>query len=281
MIFPENIGQNLSIDEVSLSQGELYTFVSNKDGKGKQGSIVASIRGTLTQDIVNVLDKIPLALRQIVKEVTMDMANNMESAAAQSFPDAQLVTDRFHVIKLAIEALQHLRIKYRWEELDKENIAIELAKKQGQKYKPEILSTGDTPKQLLARSRYILAKKPYEWTISQQKRAALLFSRYPMLKTGYYHILEFRNIYEVKYKDDAELLFIKWIKKTNELNIKEFNTVANSITNNLNNILNFFTNRNTNAYAESFNAKIKLFRANLRGVIDTQFFLFRLMKLFA
>jgi transposase len=46
-------------------------------------------------------------------------------------------------------------------------------------------------------------------------------------------------------------------------------------------ILNFFEYRNTNANAESFNAKIKLFRANLRGVTDVRFFLFRLEKLFA
>ncbi len=45
--------------------------------------------------------------------------------------------------------------------------------------------------------------------------------------------------------------------------------------------VNFFNNRNTNANAESFNAKIKLFRANLRGVTDTEFFLSRLHKLFA
>ncbi|MBC7587817.1 MAG: transposase, partial [Chitinophagaceae bacterium] len=38
---------------------------------------------------------------------------------------------------------------------------------------------------------------------------------------------------------------------------------------------------NTNANAESFNSKIKLFRANQRGVVDTKFFLFRLQKLFA
>ena len=42
-----------------------------------------------------------------------------------------------------------------------------------------------------------------------------------------------------------------------------------------------FNNFNTNANAESFNSKIKLFRANLRGVVDTKFFLFRLTKLFA
>ena len=46
-------------------------------------------------------------------------------------------------------------------------------------------------------------------------------------------------------------------------------------------VLNFFNNRSTNAFAESFNAKIKQFRAQLRGVIDIKFFFFRLMKLYA
>ena len=45
--------------------------------------------------------------------------------------------------------------------------------------------------------------------------------------------------------------------------------------------LNFFVNRATNAFAESFNAKIKAFRASLRGVTDIRFFLFRLTRLYA
>ncbi|MDR2834619.1 MAG: transposase, partial [Bacteroidales bacterium] len=48
-------------------------------------------------------------------------------------------------------------------------------------------------------------------------------------------------------------------------NLTYFYTVANSVKNHLETILNFFHNRLTNANAESFNAKIKLFRANLRG----------------
>ena len=46
-------------------------------------------------------------------------------------------------------------------------------------------------------------------------------------------------------------------------------------------ILNYFVNRSTNAFAESFAAKIKAFRAQLRGVTDLKFFLYRLTKLFA
>ena len=45
--------------------------------------------------------------------------------------------------------------------------------------------------------------------------------------------------------------------------------------------LKFVVGRSTNANAESFNSKIKGFRANLRGVTDVNFFLFRLEKLFA
>jgi transposase len=281
MLFPQNVGEYLSIDEVSLSQGELYTFVTNKNGKGKRGTMVASIKGTLTKDIVAVLEKLPLELRKTVKEVTLDMANNMESAARQSFPEAKLVTDRFHVVRLATEALQHIRVKYRWEELDIENNAIEEAKKQGKKYKSVELANGDTPKQLLARCRYIIAKKPNEWTKSQKQRALILFNRYPILATAYRHVLDFRYIYEGKSQTLAKERFMGWIYRTNELKIKEFNTVANTVKFNLNNILNFFINRNTNANAESFNSKIKLFRANLRGVTDTKFFLFRIQKLYA
>jgi transposase len=281
LLFPENIGEHLSIDEVSLSQGELYTFVTNKKGKGKKGSLVASIKGTLTKDIVSVLSKLPLELRKTVKEVTLDMANNMESAARQSFPLSKLVTDRFHVIRLVVEGLQHLRVKHRWKELDIENNAISEAKKHGKKFKSKELENGDTPKQLLARSRYIIMQKPNEWTESQQQRASILFDRYPTLKTAYYLALEFRNIYELKSKAIAEKGFMNWIDKIFKLGIEEFHTVANTVTYNLDNILNFFINRNTNANAESFNAKIKLFRANLRGVVDTKFFLFRLKNLFA
>lgn len=97
-----------------MSQGELYTFVTNKAGKGRKGSLVASIKGTRANEIVSVLEKFSEAKRSLVKEVTLDMARNMESAVKTSFKKCTLVTDRFHVVKLAMEALQHIRINLRW-----------------------------------------------------------------------------------------------------------------------------------------------------------------------
>jgi transposase len=46
LLYPKNIGAFISIDEVCLSQGEMYTFVTVKSARGKQGTILASIKGT-------------------------------------------------------------------------------------------------------------------------------------------------------------------------------------------------------------------------------------------
>ena len=63
--------------------------------------------------------------------------------------------------------------------------------------------------------------------------------------------------------------------------ISDFNTVAKSIQVHYQGILNYFDNRSTNASAESFNAKLKSFRNEFKGVRDTKFFLFRLTNIFA
>lgn len=44
--FPANTGSSLRIDETALSNGELYTIVTNKAAKGQKGALVAMIKGT-------------------------------------------------------------------------------------------------------------------------------------------------------------------------------------------------------------------------------------------
>ena len=46
------MGTHLSIDEVALSQGELYTIVTNKKFKGKKGSLVAIFAGTKADQVI-------------------------------------------------------------------------------------------------------------------------------------------------------------------------------------------------------------------------------------
>ena len=282
LIYPENITDRLSIDEVSLSKGELYTFITNKNtGARNKKCVVAVINGTEAKTIREVVDRISLQKRGTVKEVSMDMARNMGLAVANSFPNSTMVIDRFHVVRLVMDAMQHIRVGLRWKAIEEENTAIKQAKEKNEKYYPTLLANGDTLKELLARSKYLLYKYEDDWTTNQAKRAAVLFEKYPLLKSVYKLTLGFRNIYKNTSKAMAQTQFNEWKEKVAAMKINEFNTVVNSIEYHLDNILNFFDNRSTNANAESFNSKIKGFRANLRGVTDVKFFLFRLEKLFA
>jgi len=282
MLFEDNIGPSLSIDETALSNGELYTIITNKEAKGGKSAIVAMLKGTQAEQIMTVLERIPVRKRNKVKEVTMDMAANMIKAIRRCFTNASRVIDRFHVQKLAYDAVQEARIKYRWEALDQENTAIETAKKNKQSYQPEVFNNGDTLKQLLARSRYLLFKHPSKWTPSQKQRADLLFPRYPLLYKAYNLSLRLGQIFTIsKDKQAAFKRLAIWYNDVEAAGIDAFKTVARSVQTHYESILNFFDNRSTNASAESFNAKIKAFRATSRGVRDTTFFLFRLANIYA
>lgn len=276
------MGTHLSIDEVALSQGELYTIVTNKKYKGKKGSLVAIIAGTKADEVIEHISKIDYQKRQFVKEITLDMANSMKLIAKKCFPKAIQVTDRFHVQKLALEALQEIRIKHRWEAMDMENQAIIKAKSENKTHIPQLLANGDSLKQLLARSRYLLYKSREKWTINQQERAQILFELYPEIKTAYYLAQQLRSIYNTNNdKNVAMLKLAHWYRKVEESGFKNFNIILNTITVNYQSILNYFDNRSTNAAAESFNAKIKAFRSQFRGVRKIDFFLFRLSNIFA
>ena len=82
-------------------------------------------------------------------------------------------------------------------------------------------------------------------------------------------------------KDTARLSLAKWYNKVAESGFKSFNTIAATIYEHYDEILDLFNNHSTNASAESFNAKIKAFRASLRGVRDIPYFLFRLANIYA
>lgn len=282
LLFLKNIGSHLSLDETAFSNGDLYTILTNKKAKGKKGAIVAMVKGTKAETVIKILHKIPLKQRNKVKEVTLDMAGNMGLIVKKSFPNATLVIDRFHVQKLALDALQEIRIKHRWEAIDLENDAIENARNKSLKHTPELLSNGDTLKQLLARSRYLLYKSSEKWTLNQIERAKVLFEKYPDLEKAYILCQNLSWIFnKTKDKTSALIRLAKWDEKVRQAGFKSFNTIARTMAIHYMNILNYFDNRSTNASAESFNAKIKAFRAQFRGVRNVDFFLFRLTTIFA
>ena len=281
LLFPENIGPRLAIDESSLSNGELYTFVTNRDRHTNEGSLVAVVSGTRSEDVIQVLRQIDVDERMKVEEVTLDLSDSMRRIVLTVFPKAKRVIDRFHIQKLACEAVQELRVAHRWEALQQNNIEMEECKHSGIHYVPFRFSNGDTRPELLIRSRYLLFKSADKWTERQKERARILFDEYPDIKIAYGLSHSLRIIFSKNtIKDAARLSMARWYNKVEAAGIKQFNIIAATFYEHYDEILNFYNNRSSNAAAESFNAKIKLFRANLRVVTDKRFFLFRIAMLY-
>ena len=282
LLFPDNIGPRLAIDESSLSNGELYTFVTNRDARTRDRSLVAVVAGTKSEDVIAVLLRINEEKRLAVEEVTLDLSDSMRKIVRTAFPKASRVIDRFHIQKLACDAVQELRIKHRWDAMQQANDEMEKAKSKGEDYVPFRYPNGDTRKELLIRSRYLLFKSADNWTERQKQRAAILFEEYPDIKKAYGLCHSLRMIFSKNtIKDVARLSMARWYNKVEEAGFHSFNVIAATFYEHYDEILNFYNNRASNAIAESFNAKIKLFRANLRGVVDKKFFLFRIANIYA
>lgn len=272
----------MSIDETALSNGELYTVITNKERHGLKGALAALIKGTKPEIISRVLQKVPIGIRMNVKELTMDFASTMDWIGRTNFPNAALVGDRFHIQQIVSEGLQEMRIELRRKAINEENEMIVEAKKERKVFRPIEHTNGDTKKQLLARGRYLLFKPSTKWTPSQRERAEILFEKYPELKKGYDLTMMFRGIFESsKTQEKARERIEVWFKKVSESNLKPLISAANTVEQNLGKVLNYFPDGSTNASAESFNAKLKGFRALVRGVEDIKFFLFRISTFYA
>lgn len=294
ILFPDNLGEDLSLDETCLSNGEVYTVLTNKAAQGRKGSLVAMVRGVAADAVADVLKKIPLHKRLIVKTVTTDLSSAMMLIVRKAFLRASLINDRFHVQRLVSEAVDQLRIRHRWEVLETENKAIrehrarrKAARDRQERdivgqWEPERMENGETMPQIMARSRHIVLKHKSRWNEQQKSRAEILFGKFPDLGEAYGLFLSLVEIFNKKdVPDVARLNLARWYNEVENFGNNEFNKVLETFENHNATIINYFERRLTNASAESFNAKIKAFRTQFRGVGDIKFFMYRLATLYS
>ena len=318
MLIAKNLGKNCSIDETKIGD-EVYTILSNKDGHGRRGTIIAVVRGTKASVVSKILKMIPLSEREKVEEVTMDFSDSMYAIVRDCFPNATIIIDCFHVIQRLCEALDSMRMKFKRiavtqtkkakakfeQEEDRKakqrkNARTKYAVKRGGKkkpkgkkrgrkrirrkaFKPEVLEpVGDTLVELLTRARYILPKAGNKWGENQKERIRLLFKLYPQIREAYSLICLIRAIFRNKKltREQAKEKLHEWYAKVAACTIREIKSARDCIKAREEEVLNYFSEHHTNAAAESLNSKIKGFRAQVHGVSDIPFFMYRLYKIF-
>ena len=294
MLFPGNFGTDMSLDETCLSNGEVYTILTNKAAHGGKGALAAMVHGVASDTVSNILRMVPREIRRRVETVTTDLSSAMMLTVRTVFPWAKLINDRFHVQQLMTEAIDQMRITFRWAVLEAENKAIRehRAKRKAVhtraekdligEWEPERMPNGETKPQILARSRHVILMHKSKWNAQQQERAEILFQMFPDLEKAYRLYLDLVDIFNKKSTPPvARLNLARWYNDVETFGYDEFNKVIETFENHSDTIINYFEDRLTNASAESFNAKIKAFRTQFRGVGDIKFFMYRMATLYS
>ena len=147
----------MSLDETCLSNGEVWTFLTNKSGHGGRGTLAAAIPGTKSDEIISTLiGAMGKSLRRKVKEVTCDLSPSMMLIAQEVFYNAYVVNDRFHVQQVYNEAVDEIRVDIRRQLIAEDNARDKTDP-------PVTYSNGETMRQILARSKQTLMMAQNKW----------------------------------------------------------------------------------------------------------------------
>lgn len=173
------------------------------------------------------LQRIDEESRYAVKGLTLDLSDSMRKIVRAAFPEASRIMDRFHIWKLACDAVRELRIKHRRDAIRQANEEMEEAKHNDEDHVPYRYSNGDTRRELLIRSRHLLFKSADKWTERRKQRAAVLFWEYPDIKMAYGLCHSLRMIFSKNtIKNAARLAVARWYNKEEEAGLHSFNIMA-------------------------------------------------------
>lgn len=224
----------LGIDEVHLLKNYrcVITDVENKSVidilRKRNKDVVISYLSRL-QDI----DKIEL--------VTMDMWNPYKSAVNSVIPHAKIVIDKFHVVKLANEALEKIR------KANRENVSTK-------------------ERRQLMRDRYVLLKRRKDLNdFDDQIKLQVWTDMFPLLGQAYELKEQFFDIYEAESINEAYKLYQNWLSNVPKELMTYFEDLIKAMNNWEEEIFNYFNFPITNAYTESLNRLIKTMNHVGRG----------------
>ncbi len=226
--------EHLSIDEKSFKRGHHYVSVLSHPRSGciidiEEGRTKESVRGLLDKSLTD-------QQQQEVQTISMDMWKAYLSVAKEKLPTAEIVHDRFHLVKYLNEAIDKVRRR-------------------------EVKTNEE-----LRNSRYALLKNEENLTERQRiKFDAIREANYEVSKA--WEVREnFKDLFnQESEKTNGFILFTKWSQTSINKNIKEVSKVVEMFKNHLSGVINALVTNFNNAMAERLNGKIQELKTIGRG----------------
>lgn len=207
---------------------EFATVVVDYNNRRVKELVPGRIAGQLSQS----LSYIPG--RERVKNVVLDLSKTYKSFAKEFFPNAQLIADKFHVVRLLNPSIN--------------------------KYRKRI--TGDKRKNPI---RKLLLKSAIKLDYDTRRTINLWLKQHPELAEIYYAKEALMKLYRCKGRNRARRCLINLMDALAHSKMKELKSLRKTLMSWQNEILNYFENRITNARTEGYNNVCKQLQKRAYG----------------
>jgi len=235
---PRKLGRALGIDEYSRRKGHRYNTLIVDLDKGKP---LVTFKGRRSDDVVGWFRSRPQEELARVEVVVLDMSKTYASAIKDLFGESVQVIDRFHVVQLAVNALDEV-LRSVQKQLDTEEAkALKKLRRRWLKSANQL-----NVDELIAR---------YEWR-----------RRFPQLREMIDWVQDLRMWFERKYEKPAREALLKLIERASQSAQEPLKRMAGTLTRWFEPIVHYIRNRYSNGMTEGFNNKIKLIQRMAYGL---------------
>ena len=241
---PKNLIQ-LGIDEISLRKGSGRYCAVLVDLDSHE--IIGLLSSRKQDEIREVLLSWGIEVLNSIKLVSMDLYHSYKSIINEVLPNAEIVADRFHVMKQINDELDNQRKK------EKRKAEAEVKKARGKAKKKE----KETIKNVIKGSKYPLLKNEVDLLDEQKEKLEKVKKVNPILRQMHNLKEEFRIIFENSDNwSEKTLELINWIKKASNVFSKSCQTFINWF----GEITGYFEHHISNVCVEGLNNKLKVIK---------------------
>lgn len=250
--------KKLGIDEISWVKGQKNYCAVLVDLETRKP--VDILENRTKECLRECFDKWGFEVLENIEEVSIDLWSGYKNLVQELMPNASVVADRFHVMKLVNE------------ELDTER---KLVKRKGDKIKKK--AEKEKILKVIKKSKYCLLKNEEDLNTEQKKKLKDVKKYFP--KLGNMHRLkeELRNIFETR---DSELIGLLKLSHWLTEAAKDFPNSSATIIRWLGEIIGYFKNRTTQGIVEGINNKLKLIKRKAYGFKNFNNFRLRILLSF-
>ena len=241
--------ESIGIDEIALKKGhkDFVVIVSGVTAQ-REKCILAVLPDRKKETVKSFLKTIPLHQHESVSQVCIDRNEGYRNAVQETWPQVQVVVDRFHVAK-------HYR-----------DCADKARKTEMKRLKKTL------PEQEYAQLKGAMwaFRKPWT-TLSEEQQTVLLrlFQLAPILQAVYVQREVLTGIFERRINNaQAENALTQWLERITTLGLTCFAAFATTLNNWRDQITNYFVGRKTSGFVEGLNNKIKVIKRRCYGIYN-------------